>query len=100
MSSEIVPYINNNNKEELKDSISFAKNIIGFEFINCNNLSLINTSIEIEVEIRFYSMSITVYFIKQYALQKNFAVYKHKYETFLDSTYKKRVFKYDLEERY
>src|SRR6266498_5314984 len=84
MSSKVVLYVNNNNREELEDSIPFAKNIIGFEFINCGSLPLINIPIEIEVGIKFYSMSIAVHFVKQYAFQKNFAVYKHKYETFLD----------------
>jgi len=100
ISSEVILYVNNNNEEELEDSIPFAENIIGFEFINCSSLPLINIPIEIEVGTRFYSISIAVHFVKQYALQKNFAVYKHKYKIFLNDTCKKRVFKCDLGGRY
>ncbi|CAG8544943.1 4185_t:CDS:2 [Funneliformis caledonium] len=45
-------------------------------------------------------MEITVYFIEQYTLQNNFAIFKHKIEKFSNGTCRKRVFKCDLRERY
>src|SRR6266480_4660053 len=88
----------NNNGGELvnEDSTSFAGNIVGSEFANCVSLPLINTPIEIEVGTRFYSMSIAVHFVEQYAFQNNFAIFKHKSEKFSDNTYRKRVFKCDM----
>ena len=81
----------NNNGEELinEESTPFVGNIVGSEFANCVSLPSIETPIEIEVGTRFYSMSIAVHFVKQYAFQKNFAIYKHKNETFLNGIYKK-----------
>jgi hypothetical protein len=83
-----------------EDSTPFAGNIVGSEFANCVSLPLIYTPIEIEVGTRFYSMSIAVHFVEQYALQKNFAIFKHKNETFSDGTCRKRVLKCDLGGRY
>ena len=45
-------------------------------------------------------MPIAIHFIEQYAIQKNFAVFKHKSEKFLDGTCRKKVFKCDLGGRY
>jgi hypothetical protein len=89
---------NNNGGDEV--STPFAGNIVGSEFANCVSLPSIYTPIEIEVGTRFYSMSIAVHFVEQYALQKNFAIYKHKSETFSDGVCRKRVFKCDLGGRY
>ena len=92
---------NNNNSEELTEgNAGFVENVLGFEFSNCVHLPLITTPIEFEVGTRFYSMLIAVHFIEQYAFQKNFAIYKHKNETFPDGTCRKRVFKCDLGGRY
>src|SRR5207244_12714209 len=60
----------------------------------------VNIPIELEVGTRFYSMSIAIHFIEQYTIQKNFAVFKHKSEKFLDGTCRKKVFKYDLGGKY
>ena len=93
------PNDNDNNNNE--STALFVKNILGSEFKDCvGSLLLVNTPIEIEVGTRFYSMPIAVHFIKQYALQKNFAVFKHKNEKFLDGTCRKRVFKCNLGGRY
>ena len=92
-----------NDNEELvnENNIPFVGNILGSEFENyIGNLPSINTSFEIKVGTRFSSMSIAVHFIEQYAFQKHFAVYKHKSETFLDGTCRKRVFKCDLGGKY
>src|SRR5579859_3948558 len=96
------PFINDNNGVELvnEGSIPFAGNIVGSEFANCVSLPSIYAPIEIEVGTRFYSMSIAVHFVEQYALQKNFAIIKHKNETFSDGTCRKRVFKCDLGGKY
>jgi hypothetical protein len=73
---------NNNNSEEYA-----VKSVLGAEFKDCvGGFPLINVSIEIEVGIRFHSMKIAVHFVEQYALQNNFAVFKHKSEKFPDNT--------------
>ena len=107
MLSEVAPAAelsvnDNNNGGKLinEDSIPFAGNIVGSEFANCVSLPLIYTPIEIEVGTRFYSMSIVVHFVEQYALQKNFAIVKYKNESFSDGTCRKRVFKCDLGGKY
>src|SRR5581483_4750526 len=83
-----------------EDSTPFAGNIVGSEFANCVSLPSIYTPIEFEVGTKFYSMSIAVHFVEQFAFQKNFAVVKHKNKTFLDGTCRKRVFKCDLGGKY
>src|SRR5215213_9596248 len=100
---EVAPFIepsnNDNNDEESVNSV--VKSILGSEFENyIGNLPSINTLIEIELETRFYSMEIAVHFIEQYALQNNFAIFKHKSEKFPNGTYRKRVFKCDMGGRY
>src|SRR5579859_5614573 len=92
--------IESSNNDNNEGTILFVENILGSEFRDCVSLLLINTPIEIEVGTRFYSMPIAVHFIEQYTFQKNFAIYKHKSEKFLDGTCRKRVFKCDLGGRY
>ena len=88
---------NHDNNEGNEDIILFAENILGSEFKDCvGSLPHINTPIELEVGTRFYSMPIAIYFIEQYAIQNNFAIFKHKSEKFLDGTCRKKVLKYDL----
>lgn len=97
--SVIEPSNYDSNDEESVNDV--AKNILGSEFNDyVGGFPLINTSIEIGVGTRFHSMEIAVHFIEQYALQNNFAVFKHKTEKFLDGTCRKRVFKCDLGGRY
>ena len=77
------------NDEELDNDVT--ENILGFEFRDCvGGFPLINTSIEIEVGTKFHSMEIAVHFIEQYALQNNFAIFKHKIEKFIDGTCRKK----------
>lgn len=95
-----LPIEPNNNEELAEGNTGFVENVLGFEFANCIHLPLITIPIEIEVGTRFYSMSIAVHFIEQYALQKHFAIFKHKNETFSDGSCRKRVFKCDLGGRY
>ena len=93
------PSNDNDNEEESVGSV--IKSILGSEFEGYNgSFPLINTPIEIELGTRFYSMEIAVHFIEQYALQNNFAIFKHKSEKFLDGTDRKRVFKCDMGGRY
>src|SRR5581483_7606832 len=92
---------NNDYNEGNEGTTLFAENTLGSEFRDCvGSLPLINTPIELEVGTRFYSMSIAIHFIEQYAIQNNFAVFKHKSEKFLDGSCRKRVFKCDLGGRY
>src|SRR2546429_9409035 len=78
-----------------------VKSILSSEFKDYNsNFLFINTLIEIELETKFYFMEIAVHFIKQYALQNNFAIFKHKSDKFSDNTYRKRVFKCNMGKRY
>jgi len=107
MSSEVIPPnepANNDNHDNNKGNEGitlFAENILGSEFKDCiGSLPLINTPIELEVGTRFYSMPIAIHFIEQYAIQKSFAIFKHKSEKFLDGTCRKKVFKCDLGGRY
>ncbi|CAG8707283.1 9733_t:CDS:2 [Funneliformis caledonium] len=92
----IEPTNNNNNEEEY-----VFRDVLGSKFEGYNGVfSPINTLIKIKLRTKFHSMEIVIHFIKQYALQNNFTVFKHKTEKFLDSTCRKRVFKCDLEGRY
>jgi hypothetical protein len=103
MSSEVIPPndIANNDTHDNEGITFFTENILGFEFKDCvGSLPLINTPIELEVGTRFYSMPIAVHYIEQYAIQRSFAIFKHKSEKFFDGTCRKRVFKCDLGGRY
>ncbi len=92
----IEPTNNNNDEEEY-----VFRDVLGSKFEGYNGVfPLINTLIEIELGTKFHSMEIAVHFIEQYALQNNFAVFKHKTEKFSDGTCRKRVFKCDLGGRY
>src|SRR4051794_3239158 len=100
---EVVPFIDpsNNDNEETGEPVNEVKSILGSEFEDyIGSFSSINTLIEIELGTRFYSMEIAAHFIEQYALQNNFAIFKHKSEKFPDNTYRKRVFKCDMGGRY
>src|SRR6266496_1049780 len=100
---EVAPFMepSNDNDNEEESVGSVIKSILGSEFEGYNgSFPLINTPIEIELGTRFYSMEIAVHFIEQYALQNNFAIFKHKSEKFLDGTDRKRVFKCDMGGRY
>lgn len=103
MFSEVVPsielYDNDDSNKESVD-IPFVGNILGSEFESYVNLPPIDTTFEIEVGTRFHSMPIAVHFIEQFALQRNFAIYKHKSEKFSDGSCRKRVFKCDLGGKY
>ncbi len=100
MSCEVESVIEyDSNDEELVNDV--AKGILGSEFRDyVGGFPLINTSIEIGVGTKFHSMEIAVHFIEQYALQNNFALFKHKSEKFADGTCRKRVLKCDLGGRY
>ncbi|RGB43900.1 hypothetical protein C1646_660979 [Rhizophagus diaphanus] len=100
---EVVPFMKssniNDNEEESADDM--AKSILGSEFKGyVGSLPSINFLIEIELGTKFYSMEIATHFIEQYAFQNNFTTFKHKSEKFPDSTYRKRVFKCNMEGRY
>src|SRR5437762_4919157 len=84
MSCEVESVIEyDSNDEELVNDV--AKGILGSEFRDyVGSFPLINTSIEIGVGTKFHSMEIAVHFIEQYALQNNFALFKHKSEKFAD----------------
>src|SRR4051812_23453434 len=100
---EVAPFIDpsNNDDEEAGEPVNEVKSILGSEFEDyIGSFSSINTLIEIELGTRFYSMEIAAHFIEQYALQNNFAIFKHKSENFPDNTYRKRVFKCDMGGRY
>jgi hypothetical protein len=80
------PTNHNNNSEEYA-----IESVLGAEFRDCvGSFSLINVPIKFEVETKFHSMEIAVHFVKQYALQNNFAVFKHKSKNFPDNTCRKR----------
>ncbi|CAB5380185.1 unnamed protein product [Rhizophagus irregularis] len=103
MISEVIPPVelsnhdNHDNNEDNKSTTPFAENIYSSNFKDCiGNLPLINTLIKLEVGTSFYSMTIAVHYIEQFALQNNFAVFKHKSEKFLDGTCRKKVLKCDL----
>ena len=100
MSCEVESVIEyDSNDEELVNDV--AKGILGSEFRDyVGSFPLINTSIEIGVGTKFHSMEIAIHFIEQYALQNNFALFKHKSEKFADGTCRKRVLKCDLGGRY
>ncbi|CAG8631902.1 2019_t:CDS:1, partial [Cetraspora pellucida] len=70
----------------------FIRNILGSKFKNYSgNLSLITFPIEIEIGTQFISMPVVVHYVKQYAFQNYFAIYKHKCEIFSNETCRKRV---------
>ncbi|GBB99595.1 hypothetical protein RclHR1_03580002 [Rhizophagus clarus] len=97
---EVAPYTEPTNHVDNNEEY-VVKSILGTEFEGyVDGFLLIKTPIEIEVGTSFHSMEIAVHFIEQYALQNNFAVFKHKSEKFPDGTYRKRVFKCDLGGRY
>jgi MULE transposase domain len=98
--SSVAEPINNENNYDNEGNIAFIGNVLGSEFENCVHLPPITTPIEIEVGTKFYSMPIAVHFVEQHALQKNFAVIRHKNEKFPDGTCRKRVFKCDLGGKY
>ncbi|GBC12998.2 protein FAR1-RELATED SEQUENCE 5-like [Rhizophagus irregularis DAOM 181602=DAOM 197198] len=107
MISEVIPPVessnhnNHDNNEDNESTTPFAENILGSNFKDCvGSLPLINTLIKLEVETSFYSMTIAVHYIEQFALQNNFAIFKHKSEKFLDGTCRKKVLKCDLGGRY
>ncbi|PKK56467.1 hypothetical protein RhiirC2_799940 [Rhizophagus irregularis] len=98
MISEVIPPVelsnhdNHDNNEDNKSTTPFAENIYSSNFKDCiGNLPLINTLIKLEVGTSFYSMTIAVHYIEQFALQNNFAVFKHKSEKFLDGTCRKKL---------
>ncbi|PKK74430.1 hypothetical protein RhiirC2_708887 [Rhizophagus irregularis] len=95
--AESTNHDDNNNENE----VHVAKSILGSEFENyTGSFPLINTHIEIETGTKFHSMEIAVHFVEQYALQNNFAVFKHKSEKFSDGSDRKRVFKCELGGKY
>ncbi|CAB4428779.1 unnamed protein product [Rhizophagus irregularis] len=97
---EIAPFTEPTNHDDNSEEY-VVKSVLGTEFKDyVSGFPLINTLIEIENGTRFHSMEIAVHFIEQYALQNNFAVFKHKSKKFLNSTCRKRVFKCDLGGRY
>ncbi|CAB5195622.1 unnamed protein product [Rhizophagus irregularis] len=107
MISEVIPPVessnhnNHDNNEDNESTTPFAENILGSNFKDCvGSLPLINTLIKLEVGTSFYSMTIAVHYIEQFALQNNFAIFKHKSEKFLDGTCRKKVLKCDLGGRY
>ncbi|RGB21821.1 hypothetical protein C1646_777192 [Rhizophagus diaphanus] len=92
---------NHYNNKDNESTTPFAENILGSNFKDCvENLPLINTLIKLEVETSFYFITIAVHYIEQFALQNNFAIFKHKSEKFLDGTCRKKVLKCDLGGRY
>ncbi|RGB22368.1 hypothetical protein C1646_776195 [Rhizophagus diaphanus] len=101
MSYMVAPYIepsniDSNDEEMVNDEVTSILDI-KFEGYTGSFLS-INTLIEIEIGIRFYSMKIAVHFIEQYTFQNNFAVFKHKSKKFSDSTYRKKYLSATWEE--
>ena len=99
MVSEAESTNHDNNNEE--NEVHVYRSILGSEFENyTGGFPLINTPIEIETGTKFHSMEIAVHFIEQYALQNNFAVFKHKSEKFPDGSCRKRVFKCEFGGRY
>ncbi|CAB4485278.1 unnamed protein product [Rhizophagus irregularis] len=97
---EVSPFTEPTNHDDNSEEY-VVKSVLGAKLKDyVGGFLLINTLIEIENGTRFHSMEIAVHFIEQYALQNNFAVFKHKSEKFPDGTCKKRVFKCDLGGRY
>ncbi|CAG8720352.1 22541_t:CDS:2, partial [Dentiscutata erythropus] len=89
----LVSTYTDNDKELVSiNNTQFDENVLGSEFKNyTSSLSLITTSIKIEVGTQFISMPVAIHYIEQYAFQNHFSVYKHKCETFTNSICRKRV---------
>ena len=68
--------------------VNTHNNVLGIELLEYNGqLPIINTPINLEVEVSFLSPKIADHYIEQYALQQHFVIFKAKFEVHSDKTF-------------
>ncbi|CAG8602460.1 5264_t:CDS:2 [Funneliformis caledonium] len=78
--------------------VNTHNNVLGIELLEYNGqLPIINTPINLEVGVSFLSPKIADHYIEQYAMQQYFIIFKAKFEVHSDKTFRKRVFKCNVE---